>query len=242
MRNMHRTRILFIALVALLTSACAQTGINKTAGGALGGSALGAGLGAIVGNQAGNTGAGVAIGAAAGALGGALIGNSLDETDRANQQLSGQINRNQELLEENQRLIDELRKRGADVRSSKRGVVINLPDILFEFDRANLTPEAHRTIGEIADVLKDVRRPIAVEGHTDSVGSVSYNKDLSVRRAESVAGELRRDGVGGGQMHVTGFGEGSPIATNNTDAGRARNRRVEVIVENDGGRYEAGRY
>ena len=106
--------------------------------------------------------------------------------------------------------------------------------MLCKLDRATLTPEAHRTIGEISDVLRDVKgRSIAVEGHTDSVGSVTYNKDLSVRRAESVARNLSRAGVGEGALRVTGFGEGSPIATNNPDAGRARNRRVEVIVENN---------
>ena len=230
-RSAVSARLGLLAFVFLL-SACAG-GLNKATTGGLTGAGLGAGLGAIIGNQAGNPGAGVAIGAAAGALGGALIGNSFDQQDQADAQLAGQINRNQELLEENRRLIDELRKRGADVRSSARGVVINLPDILFRFDRADLTPEAHRTIAEISDVLREVKgRTMAVEGHTDSVGSVTYNKQLSERRADSVARELSSNGMSGSNMRVTGFGEGNPIATNNTDAGRARNRRVEVIVEN----------
>ncbi len=226
---------LLVSAVLFAATGCANYQPNKATTGGLAGGALGAGLGAIIGNQAGHhAGAGVAIGTAAGVLGGALIGNQLDQQDRANEQLAGQINRNDQLLEENRRLIDELRRRGADVRSSSRGVVINLPDILFEFDRANLTPEAHRTLGEISDVLKDVRgRTLAVEGHTDAVGSVTYNKDLSFRRAESVASELSREGVPRSQMRITGYGEGSPIATNNTEAGRARNRRVEVIVENN---------
>lgn len=224
--------ILGIPILALALSGCAQ-GLNRSATGALTGSALGAGLGAIVGNQSGNTGAGVAIGAAGGALGGALIGNALDGQDQRNAQLEGQLARNQQQLDENARLIEELKKRGADVRSSRRGVVINLPDILFEFDRANLTPEAHRTIAEISDVLRDVRhRNLSVEGHTDSVGSVQYNKQLSLRRAESVVREISRNGVPREQMRVEGFGEGAPIATNNSEAGRARNRRVEVIIEN----------
>ena len=221
-----------ILIVSLALSGCAQ-GLNRSATGALTGSALGAGLGAIVGNQSGNTGAGVAIGAAGGALGGALIGNALDGQDQRNAQLEGQLARNQQQLDENARLIDELKKRGADVRSSRRGVVINLPDILFEFDRANLTPEAHRTIAEISDVLRGVRhRNLSVEGHTDSVGTVRYNKQLSLRRAESVVREISRNGVPAEQMRVEGFGEGAPIATNNSEAGRARNRRVEVIIEN----------
>ena len=219
----------------LLLSGCSQGfgGVNKTTTGALGGGALGAGTGAIIGSATGHAGAGVAIGAALGTVGGALVGNQMDQQDEANRQLEGQFSRNQQALDENRRLIEELRKRGADVRSSRRGVVINLPDILFEFDRANLTPEAVRTVGEISEVLRGVEgRRIAVEGHTDSIGNVVYNKQLSMRRAESVSRELGRDGVPAARMHVEGFGEGAPIATNNTEAGRSRNRRVEVIVEN----------
>jgi len=110
---------------------------------------------------------------------------------------------------------------------------VNLPDVLFQFDRYQLTPEARRTVRDIGDVLKDVKgRRIAVEGHTDTVGTFMYNKRLSENRAREVSRELEHRGIPRGQMSVSGFGEGRPIATNNTDAGRARNRRVEVIIEN----------
>ena len=222
-----------LVYLTLFSSSCAQTGINKTAGGALAGSAMGAGLGAIVGSQSGHAGPGIAIGAAAGALGGALLGNQLDNTDQQNQELGQRVEEDQRRIEENRRLIEELRLRGADARSSNRGVVINLPDILFHFDSDRLTAEANRNLEEISGVIRDIRdRNISVEGHTDSIGSVEYNKDLSMRRARSVASELRSQGVSGDRMQVRGFGEGSPIATNNTEEGRARNRRVEVIVEN----------
>jgi outer membrane protein OmpA-like peptidoglycan-associated protein len=231
---LRRCSVVLLGVVMAAFGACAAGQMNQTTKGTLAGGALGAGLGAIVGNAAHHhAGAGVAIGTAAGALGGALIGNSFDQEDQANQQLAGQIRSNQEQLDENRRLIDELRRRGADVRNTKRGVVINLPDILFDFDRATLTPEAHRTLDEISDVLRTVHdRDIAVEGHTDSIGTTTYNKDLSLRRAESVAGDLSGNGIPRSQMTIRGYGEGSPIATNNTAAGRARNRRVEVIVEN----------
>lgn len=197
------------------------------------GAALGAGSGAIIGNQTGSPGAGIAIGAGIGAIGGAIAGNAIDQMDQENEALEGQLNQNQQQIEENRRLIEELKKAGADVRSTNRGVVVNLPDILFQFDRANLTPEAHRTVEEISNVLTGVKdRPIAVEGHTDSIGTVRYNKDLSYRRAQSVVAKLSQAGVPRGQMQVVGYGEGKPIATNNSDAGRARNRRVEIIVEN----------
>ncbi len=216
----------------LAVSGCAE-GINKTAAGALAGAAVGAGSGAIIGNQTGRSGAGVAIGAGIGALGGALAGNQLDRLDKENKQLEDRVGQNQRLLDENRRLIEELRKRGAEARTSDRGVVINLPDILFQFDRARLTPEAHRTLDEIIDVVRTVKdRPISVEGHTDSVGTVMYNKQLSLRRARAVSQKLASRGVPRGQITVTGYGEGAPIATNNSDAGRARNRRVEIIIEN----------
>lgn len=221
----------FILIISVLTG-CAEP-ISKTTSGTVAGTALGAGLGAIVGNQAGNAGAGTAIGAAAGALGGALIGGAFDQEDRARQDADRRLSRNQSIIEENRRLIEELKRRGADVRDSRRGVVINLPDILFNFDRADLTYEAQRTINEISDVLRGVQgRMIAVEGHTDSIGTMHYNKKLSVDRANSVSRELIQNGVPSNQLRVRGFGEGDPIATNNTPEGRSRNRRVEVIVEN----------
>lgn len=223
----------YVFAVALFSFCSCSEPINKTAGGALTGSALGAGLGAIVGSTTHQAGPGIAIGAAAGALGGALVGNSLEQTDREHQRLSDINARQRATLEENRKLIEELRRRGADVSSSERGVVINLPDVLFEFDKASLTREAGSTVREIASVLRGVKdRSIAVEGHTDSVGSAGYNQRLSERRAYGVADTLSADGIPHNQMRVKGFGKDHPIASNSTPEGRARNRRVEVIVEN----------
>lgn len=225
--------ILLGAISSAILTGCAKdiTGATK---GALAGAALGAGSGAIIGSQTGNAGAGVAIGAGIGALGGAIAGNSIDQMDQENEALESQYNKNQAQIEENRRLIDELRKSGADVRSSTRGVVINLPDILFQFDRAELTAEAHRTLEEVSSVLESVKdRPISVEGHTDSIGSVTYNKDLSHRRAQATLSKLTQAGIARGQMQAIGYGEGKPLATNNTESGRSRNRRVEIIVENN---------
>jgi OOP family OmpA-OmpF porin len=87
-------------------------------------------------------------------------------------------------------------------------------------------------VADISQVLDDVNRNYSIEGHTDAVGSVTYNKKLSLDRAETVARELEKHGLPGEKMRVRGFGEGYPVATNNSDIGRARNRRVEVIVEN----------
>lgn len=224
---------LVLASSLLLFSSCADVGRN-TAIGTAGGTALGAGLGAIIGSASGHAGPGIAIGAGAGALAGALIGQGLDSNQEQIDAQGEELQRQRSQIEENQRLIDELRRRGVDVRETKRGVVVNLPDILFEFGSARLTGDALGNVGDIANVLKKEARGrrISVEGHTDSVGSFSYNQDLSERRAYSVARELEHDGVPRSQVSSRGYGEGRPIATNNTDAGRARNRRVEVIVEN----------
>lgn len=226
-----RLRSAAVAAVLILTS-CSQP-IGKTAQGTVAGTALGAGLGAIIGSTTGHAGAGTAIGAGVGALSGAVVGGTLEQQDRQNDELKQRLDRNETALQENQRLIDELRRRGADVHGSNRGVVVNLPDILFEFNKSRLTTEARSTIREISEVLRTVKgRTIAVEGHTDSIGSLAYNKRLSDSRAASVAAELAANGISHSQMHSQGFGEGSPIATNSTEEGRARNRRVEVVVEN----------
>ncbi len=221
-----------LILASCMFVGCAQP-MNRATQGAVAGSALGAGLGAIVGNQSGDAGAGIAVGAAAGALTGALLGNAFDNSAAERDALQEKISSQERVLEENRRLIDELRRRGADVQSSRRGVVVNLPDILFEFDRAELTREAKRSLNEISEVISSAKnRTIAVEGHTDAVGTVVYNKSLSLRRAENVQRELSRHGVPSRQMTVRGYGEGKPISTNNSEAGRSRNRRVEVIIEN----------
>jgi outer membrane protein OmpA-like peptidoglycan-associated protein len=223
---------LFMCL-ALFGCSAEQYGINKTAGTAITGSALGAGLGAIIGSQSGHAGPGTAVGAAAGALGGALLGNVFEQQDRQAAERTGQLDRQQQEIEANRRLIEELRSRGADARASERGVVVNLPDVLFEFDRAALTPEARSTVKEMAEVLSKVKgRALSVEGHTDAVGTADYNQKLSVQRAQSVASELARDGITREHLSVRGYGKSHPIASNNTAEGRARNRRVEVVIEN----------
>ena len=228
---MKRILILGACIGALV--ACENPQFRAREKGALGGAAMGAGLGAIVGNQTGSTGAGIAIGSAIGALSGALIGQQVDSADDGLAARDARIQEQERQLQENRRLIDELRKSGADARSTSRGVVVNLPDVLFEFNSARLTGGAQNTVREIARVVKTSGdRKIAIEGHTDAVGTVSYNQRLSEDRARSVANDLVVSGVQRRRMVVEGYGETHPIASNNTDEGRSRNRRVEVIIEN----------
>ena len=225
-------RIALLVSLSFILSSCSAQFANWQKG-ALAGATLGAGSGAIIGSQSGNAGPGVAIGAGLGALAGGLLGKRVDVAQSENKELEKKVALTQSQLDENRQLIDELRKRGADVQGTERGVVVNLPDILFQFDRAELTNNARRTISEVSEVIKTVKdRHISIEGHTDSIGSVQYNKQLSRKRAQNVSNELSYKGVPLRQISVIGYGEGAPIATNNTDRGRARNRRVEIIIEN----------
>jgi len=147
--------------------------------------------------------------------------------------------RQRDELARNQELLDELRGRHLDARETSRGVVVNLPDVLFEFGRADLTRDAKRTVRDIADVVRRSARgrQISIEGHTDAIGSEAYNKRLSQLRADSVADALVGAGVNRRRLHTRGFGKSRPVAPNasrgrDDPQGRAKNRRVEVVIEN----------
>lgn len=229
----HSLRIasVILALAAYGLTGCSNTSLGATEYGALGGAASGAGLGAIIGHQSGNAGVGVAIGAAAGAVGGALVGSHIERQDQARDLRQQQIEQHEQMIAENARLIEELRQRGIDVRDSDRGVVINLPDVLFETGKSQLTSPAKEIVFEIAQVIQRApSRHLLVEGHTDSIGTIEYNHRLSEARAQEVARALEANGIPRRLITTAALGETTPIATNRTEQGRRRNRRVEVIV------------
>lgn len=117
---------------------------------------------------------------------------------------------------------------GVDVNALGCPESVVLQDVNFEFDSAQLTPNAQNVLNGVAERLvnnPDVR--VSIEGHTDSRGSDQYNKDLSQRRAESVATYLNQRGVEANRMRAVGYGEERPVATNDTEEGRFQNRRVE---------------
>ncbi len=119
-------------------------------------------------------------------------------------------------------------------RETARGLVVNMSDVLFDTGSANLKPGAREKLARISGIL--VSHPelhIAVEGHTDSVGAEDYNQKLSEQRAESVRGYLVQQGIAPAAVVASGFGKGSPVATNDTAAGRQQNRRVELVVSGD---------
>lgn len=122
----------------------------------------------------------------------------------------------------------------ADTRQTARGLVVSLPDVLFDFDKATLRPRGTQTLAKLAGVAMIVPElEFSIEGHTDSIGTETYNDWLSEARAESVADFLAQEGVASARMETEGFGEDKPVATNETDEGRQKNRRVEVVIDAD---------
>lgn len=120
-----------------------------------------------------------------------------------------------------------------------RGVAVNLKDLSFASGKTGLDHKDRRTLRDLAKVLNDPRvtdRPIAVEGHTDSIGSAAYNLDLSKKRAQTVAQELIFNQTPAERITVRGYGEQFPLEANtkpdgsDNPAARAKNRRVEVII------------
>ena len=106
-----------------------------------------------------------------------------------------------------------------------------LGDVLFEFGKADLSVEAINVLDKVVSILKDYpKSKISVEGHTDSKGSQKYNINLSQRRADSVARYFIEKGIPGDHIAAIGYGEDAPVAPNNTDEGRAKNRRVEIVI------------
>ncbi len=228
----------FLAAFVLLASCSQPLGTREK--GALVGGGLGAATGAIIGAATGNPGAGAAIGGALGAVGGGLIGDQLQKREQVTTEQQQQIEQQKQELARNRELLEELKKQNLEARETERGVVVNLPDVLFEFGKADLTGEARTKVRSIADVLNEQakNRRVAVEGHTDSIGSDAFNQKLSERRAENVANALESAGVSNQRVTVKGYGKRYPVAPNTnpdgTDnpAGRAKNRRVEVVIEN----------
>ncbi len=121
---------------------------------------------------------------------------------------------------------------GLTVTNNGQYLVVNMPqDVLFAHDSAALRPDLMRDLRTIAASLqKYPTTNIAVVGHTDNTGTAAYNMDLSLRRASSVAAVLRDAGVASSRIAVEGRGEDQPVASNLTPEGRAKNRRVEIII------------
>lgn len=129
--------------------------------------------------------------------------------------------------------IDSLRKRleSLATRETEEGLVITLGDFVFDSGSANIKQAAIENFGKVTDFMDDYpNRQIRIEGHTDSSGSDALNMKLSKQRASAVKQLLVNYGIKASRMTAVGMGESAPIASNKTKAGKAKNRRVEIIM------------
>jgi len=142
--------------------------------------------------------------------------------------------RAERLQREREQLADRLQSalsQVADVHDSARGFIVNLPDILFDVDKAALKPDAKIVIAKLSGILLIMPElNLRIEGHTDSTGSPEHNQRLSEQRAASVRDFLAQQGIVFQRMVSVGYGLSRPIADNSTTEGRRKNRRVEVII------------
>ena len=121
-----------------------------------------------------------------------------------------------------------------ETRESARGLIVNINDVLFDFNKYTLKPGAREKLAKVAGIL--LAYPglkVQLEGHTDSVGTEEYNMKLSNDRAGAVRDYLVSQSVLTANLTATGMGKASPVATNDTAAGRQQNRRVEMVVSGD---------
>ncbi|MCG6964112.1 MAG: OmpA family protein [Acidobacteria bacterium] len=139
-----------------------------------------------------------------------------------------------DLRSEKERLSSRLQgalSKVAETQKSARGLIVNLPDILFDVNQATLKPEAQLALAKLAGILLIMPElNLRVEGHTDATGSDAYNLSLSQQRAEAVRQLLQEQGVAGDRITTVGYGKSRPIADNATAEGRRKNRRVEIVI------------
>lgn len=205
--------ILPVLAGCLMLSACTTPG-KRTAIGAGGGAAVGALAGAIIANNTGGkSGQGAIYGALAGAAAGGLLGNYYDKQA-------------QELAQ----IADVEKVKDANGKTIR--LVITLKnDILFETGNAALSASSVSTLNGLLRVLKKYpKNNIIVAGYTDSTGSKAVNDNLSIQRAKAVYDYLMANNLRTKSIQYTGYGSANPVASNNTAAGRAKNRRVELLI------------
>lgn len=203
-------------VVACLTAGC--TTVNpytqeKQTSKAVKGAGIGAAAGAVVGLLTkGDKLENALIGAGVGALAGGGVGYYMDVQEA--------------------KLRQRLEGTGVSVTRVGDNITLNMPSsITFGLNSSDLNAQFYSALDGVSMVLKEYNKTvIEVAGHTDSSGSDQYNQQLSQRRASSVAGYLSSHGVDSQRLLTVGAGEAHPIASNDSDAGRAQNRRVEMTI------------
>lgn len=195
-------------LGALALSGCAS--MSQKERGAVIGATAGAAVGGVIGNQTGSTARGAIIGAVVGGAAGAVIGHQMDQQAKE--------------LEQN--------IPGATIARVGEGIAVTFSSgILFPYNSTEILPAGKTNLDQLAASLqKYPDSDILIVGHADSDGSDAYNLDLSQRRANAAQAYLQARGVPATRVHATGKGETEPIASNDTEAGKQLNRRVEIAI------------
>lgn len=205
---------LFLSSALLLTSCEAVQNSNKEQRGVAIGAAAGAVLGGILGNnigKGGNAPLGAVLGGVIGGVAGGVIGNKMDKQAKEIKQTLP----------------------GAEVERVGEGIKITLHEntVNFDFNSSNLTTITKSNLDKLVTVLQNnPDTNINIYGHTDSVGSDAVNLKISSQRAEAVKNYFVANGISASRLFTEGLGKTEPIATNDTDAGRAKNRRVEFAI------------
>jgi len=152
---------------------------------------------------------------------------ALDQRDQAAKQAAQATQEAARLQAE----VDQLK-----ATPTPRGLVLTLGDVLFDTGRAELNPGSSRKLDQLAQFLTEHKeRRVQIDGFTDSVGSDSYNEELSRRRADSVKSALLMRGIDASRISTQGYGKAYPVANNTDSGGRQLNRRVEVVIGGDNG-------
>ncbi len=188
-----------------------KSGMSKTEKGAVIGASSGAVVGGIIGNRSDNTVLGAILGAAVGGSVGVIIGNKMDKKAKE--------------------MEEELGKT-ATVERVGEGIKLTFnSELLFDFGKTDLKESNKADLRKFAESLKQYpETDLLVVGHTDNVGSVSFNQTLSEKRADAVAGYLISNGVAYSRLKIQGWGESQPAVLNDNDTNRSQNRRVEIAI------------
>ena len=214
----NRLGLSAVLIITLAASACTTnpfTGEQQASKTAIG-AGIGAGAGAVVGWISGKdkkeSKRRALIGAGVGALGGGAVGAYMDIQEK--------------------KLREKLQKTGVSVTRKGDDITLNMPgNITFASNSADLSGGFYEVLNSVALVLKEYDKTlIEIAGHTDNKGTNEYNQSLSQRRAESVSQYLASRGVKSERMIPVGAGENHPVASNDNDAGRSQNRRVELTL------------
>lgn len=210
MLSFVRTHRSFAILAGAIVSLDACASLNNKEKGGIIGATGGAVVGGAIGRANGSTAKGAILGAVVGGAAGMIIGHQMDKQ------------------------AAELKQNipGAIVERVGEGIQVTFDSgLLFDFDSDVVRPEARTNLRNLAASLdKYPGSDLLIAGHTDSVGTDAYNLALSDRRAEAAVSYLAAQGVARSRMRSRGLGETEPVAPNESDAGRSRNRRVEVAI------------